>query len=532
MKRLFTLIVILALAIRGYAQAPQKMSYQCVVRNSSGALVTNHSAGIRITVLQGSTSGTVVYQETFNSLTNANGLASIEIGSGTPVSGSISSINWMAGPYYLRTETDPAGGTSYTISGASQLLSVPYALFSNTAGDLADNSVTSAKILNATIATVDLSDNSVTSLKVLDGNIVTADLADNTVSNSKLGNLAVSADKIQTGAVITAKITDAAVTSAKIADGSVSKAKLSATGGSSGQVLKLQDGVLAWGPDNTELTLPYSGNGSTIGNTDLFYVINTGTGRAIHAVAAGNTAVWGASTSGYAGVDGRNTAGIGVSGHSVSNSGVYGHSDDHYGVFGHSGLTGGRFEGVSTGVYGISTGAAGINFGVYGKTNSPAGYAGYFEGNVKVTGTLSKGGGSFEIDHPLDPANKILRHSFVESPDMMNVYNGNIRTDVNGRAEVILPEYFEALNRDFRYQLTVIGEFAQAIISGEISDNRFTIRTDKPNVKVSWQVTGVRKDPWAGENRIVVEEEKNQTLQGHYLYPELYVDTVSRSTVQ
>jgi len=256
MKRLFTLIVILALAISVYAQSPQKMSYQCVVRNSSGALVTNHSAGIRITVLQGSTSGTVVYQETFNSLTNANGLASIEIGSGTPVSGSISSINWMAGPYYLRTETDPAGGTSYTISGASQLLSVPYALFSNTAGDLADNSVTSAKILNATITTVDLSDNSVTSLKVLDGNIVTADLADNTVSNSKLGNLAVSADKIQTGAVITAKIPDAAVTSAKIADGSVTKAKLSATGGSSGQVLKLQDGVLALG-DPTIRNLRY-----------------------------------------------------------------------------------------------------------------------------------------------------------------------------------------------------------------------------------------------------------------------------------
>jgi hypothetical protein len=166
---------------------------------------------------------------------------------------------------------------------------------------------------------------------------------------------------------------------------------------------------------------------------------------------------------------------------------------------------------------------------VYGKTSSPSGYAGYFEGNVKVTGTLSKGGGSFEIDHPLDPANKILRHSFVESPDMMNVYNGNIRTDANGRAEVILPDYFEALNRDFRYQLTVIGDFAQAIIAEKINNNRFTIRTDKPDVEVSWQVTGIRKDPWAAENRIVVEEKKNQTLQGFYLYPELYGIPENRS---
>jgi len=115
---------------------------------------------------------------------------------------------------------------------------------------------------------------------------------------------------------------------------------------------------------------------------------------------------------------------------------------------------------------------------------------------------------------------------------MMNVYNGNIRTDANGIAEVILPEYFEALNTDFRYQLTVIGEFAQAIIAEKISDNRFAIRTDKPGVEVSWQVTGIRKDPWAAENRIVVEEKKNQNLQGHYLYPELYDKPENRSIAQ
>jgi hypothetical protein len=143
-------------------------------------------------------------------------------------------------------------------------------------------------------------------------------------------------------------------------------------------------------------------------------------------------------------------------------------------------------------------------------------------GNVHITGNLSKGGGSFKIDHPLDPANKYLYHSFVESPDMMNVYNGNVVTNQHGLATVVLPDYFEALNRDFRYQLTVIGQFAQAIVAKEISRNRFTIRTDKPSVKVSWQVTGIRHDGYADAHRIPVEEEKSPQEQGRYLHPELF----------
>jgi hypothetical protein len=141
---------------------------------------------------------------------------------------------------------------------------------------------------------------------------------------------------------------------------------------------------------------------------------------------------------------------------------------------------------------------------------------------VYVTGTLSKGAGSFKIDHPLDPENKYLQHSFVESPDMMNVYNGNIVTDANGEAAVELPDYFEALNKDFRYQLTVIGEFAQAIVSEEIQNNRFTIRTDKPNIKVSWQVTGIRRDPFANANRIEVEVAKTGKELGKYAHPEAW----------
>jgi hypothetical protein len=150
-------------------------------------------------------------------------------------------------------------------------------------------------------------------------------------------------------------------------------------------------------------------------------------------------------------------------------------------------------------------------------------------GNLNVEGTISKGGGSFKIDHPLDPGGKYLYHSFVESPDMMDVYNGNVITDKHGQATVILPDYFEALNRDFRYQLTVIGQFAQAIIGEEISHNRFIIRSNKPGVKISWQVTGIRQDAYANAHRIQVEENKPPEEQGHYLHPELFGASKERS---
>lgn len=104
----------------------------------------------------------------------------------------------------------------------------------------------------------------------------------------------------------------------------------------------------------------------------------------------------------------------------------------------------------------------------------------------------------------------------------MNVYNGNVTTDAGGEAVVTLPDYFEALNRDYRYQLTVIGQFAQAIVGRKIAGGRFTIRTDKPFVEVSWQVTGIRRDPYARAHPIVVEEAKPDDMRGYYLAPDAY----------
>jgi hypothetical protein len=137
MKKLFTLFVMVAFYFNVIAQSPQKMSYQAVIRNAANALVTSHVIGMRISILRGSESGTVSYTETQTPTTNVNGLVSIEIGGGT----GFDTIHWSNGHYFIKTETDPAGGSSYTITGTSQLLSVPYALYSKTS-ETASNAVT------------------------------------------------------------------------------------------------------------------------------------------------------------------------------------------------------------------------------------------------------------------------------------------------------------------------------------------------------------------------------------------------------
>ena len=128
MDRSLLAALALCTALSLVAQAPQRMSYQAVVRDANDALVTSAPVGLRLSVNQGSLQGTAVYVETHTATTNANGLATLEVGGGTVVSGSFSAIDWSAGPYFLRTEADPQGGTNYTIDGGGQLLSVPYAL--------------------------------------------------------------------------------------------------------------------------------------------------------------------------------------------------------------------------------------------------------------------------------------------------------------------------------------------------------------------------------------------------------------------
>jgi hypothetical protein len=202
-------------------------------------------------------------------------------------------------------------------------------------------------------------------------------------------------------------------------------------------------------------------------------------------------------------------------------------ADTFYGVhgFGQAPASGGSR--TAYGVYGGAQVGNSVNtaYGVYGETFGPGGtkFAGYFQGNVHVAGTLSKSSGSFKIDHPLDPENQYLSHSFVESPDMMNIYNGVITLDADGKAIVELPDYFEALNRDFRYQLTAMGApMPNLYIASEISANQFAIAGGAPNSRVSWEITGVRQDPSALAHPIIVEEPKPEHHKGKFLDPEAY----------
>jgi len=427
-----------------------------------------------------------------------------------------------------------------------------------------------------------LQGNSVTSAKILDGTITGSDIANSTIGAEKLsftpgtGTVtSVATGSGLTGGPITttgtisipndgvtsAMLQSNSVTSAKITDGTITAADIGAT-----QVVKALNNIR----DNvtlvagTNVTITPSGNNLTIAAT------STGVGgsgttnylpRFTAATTLGNSAIFQSGTNlGIGTITPTSPLHLDVinstaaiysvnSATSTSSAGVYGKASqlDYYGYggnfiggwrgimasvtpsgsntyYGVYGLVSGGTSPAGTryGLYGNAQGTGtGLRYGVYGyATGGTINYGGYFFGNVGVQGTLTKGGGSFKIDHPLDPANKYLYHSFVESPDMMNIYNGNVVTDGSGYATVTLPDWFEALNKDFRYQLTVIGDFAQAIIAKEVQVNQFVIRTDKSNVKVSWQVTGIRKDAFAEKYRIPVEEMKKDAEIGKYLHPD------------
>ncbi len=267
-------------------------------------------------------------------------------------------------------------------------------------------------------------------------------------------------------------------------------------------------------------------------------------GRGVYGDSQTGTGVRGETNSG-SGVYGYGNTGRGVFGNSLLNHGVYGRSlsGEHAGVYGFNtqadgvGVLGeaqGGTNQTSIGVYGLASGwgvvgVADAGHGVAGYGSflgasiygaSGAAWAGYFDGDVVVDGNLQVNNNlAAKADHPLDPANKYLNQSFIESPEMMSVQTGNATTDASGEAVVTLPEYFPAISGDFRYQLTVVGQFAQAIVAQKIEGNRFTIKTDKPNVEVSWQVTGLRQDVASKANRKPAEELKSEKERGFYLRP-------------
>ncbi len=201
-------------------------------------------------------------------------------------------------------------------------------------------------------------------------------------------------------------------------------------------------------------------------------------------------------------------AGVGLFGWATAVTGTT------YGVYGRNDSTSGRA------VHGVSTATSGTTFGVYGASASPSGFGVYSVGDFAATGTKS-----FQIDHPLWPETHYLNHFCTEAPEPLNAYSGNVVTDARGYATVQLPDYFDLINRDFRYQLTVIDDsedFVLAKVVRKIQNNQFVIRTNKPNVEVSWEVKGIRNDPYVQRYGFETEQEKEDEIRGRYLHPELF----------
>ena len=258
----------------------------------------------------------------------------------------------------------------------------------------------------------------------------------------------------------------------------------------------------------------------------------------IGVAAGGGASVTNFGGEGVLAFGGSSTVGPGGSGISANGGG----SDSNFGGPGVLSIGGeGKTNGGGSGVVALggkgsgagNTGGTGL-FAMGGEGNNGAtnGRAASFMGDVQVQGNFNVTGGgtkNFKIDHPLDPANKYLYHAAVESSEVLNIYSGNVTTDANGEAVVALPEWFEAINRDFRYQLTVLGAFAQAIVAGKIKENHFTIKTNAPEIEVSWQVTAVRSDAAMLKNPFKTEVAKPESERGYYLSPEAYDQPIERS---
>jgi hypothetical protein len=488
MKKIFLIIAAFLFSAAAIAQIPQLFKYQGLARGSDGNPVSNTTISLRISIHQGTPAGTVVYKETHHPTTNEFGSFSINIGAGTVVTGNFSTIPWSRYNYFQEVEMDVTGGSSFVSMGTSRYLSVPYTL----TADSARNGIAPFWVQN----TSNGNDTSSVAIIAIANGHTSAIFCKNNGPGGAL--YAESAN----GAYILADSNGFETNGYSNFQGKV----------------RMNDSLRVMGP--TEL------NSLTVGGNLTTPILNAGQGN----FNVGLTST-GITVNGSANVNG----GLNVTGlmGPVTGSlftGTQGHfstsvTTNDATILGNANVNGKLYVGDSIlgQVNTTLVNGTQANFSVSVITNSLSiNGNGNVNGNFHVAGTLTKGAGSFKIDHPLDPMNKYLYHSFVESPDMKNIYDGTITTDADGNAVVELPAYFEALNRDFRYQLTAIGQFAQALVSEEISNNKFSIKTDKPNVKISWQVTGIRKDAYAEKNRIIPEVEKTKEEKGKYLYPDAY----------
>ncbi|MGG7552338.1 beta strand repeat-containing protein [Chryseobacterium arthrosphaerae] len=449
MKKILFLFGILSGLFMGLSQAPEKMSYQAVIRNGSGQLLSNQSIAVRVSILQGSPAGAEIYAERLTGNTNANGLVSLEIGTGTVITGTFASINWPVGSYYLKTETDPAGGTNYTITGTSQLLSVPYAMYAKSAGNSGGT---------FTIPYINTVNNASTLFSLTNDGDGTSLEGNNTTTTSNITAVRGVVTSASPGGF------SSAVRGINNGTGGLGVGVYGSQAGSGWGVYgttpnglgvygnATTNGIGVYANSNTGTGLTATSNNGIPVSVSIFNNANNNT--VLNASSVGNGTVINVTTSGNgAGVRSSTGSGFGVHGITTAqtSAGVVG--DNNGGgeaIVGRTtsdiaGAVVGRNDGGGYGVRGfVATNTSGTGIGVYGQVglNNSTGRAGRFE-NFNQTNTT---GNTFEVQ---------------------TNGNGNIPDNTQGNAGSFLVNNTNSVAAAVRGEVkTIFGNFGAAAIFG------------------------------------------------------------------
>jgi hypothetical protein len=460
-----------------FAQSPAAFKYQAVVRDANYAPIVAQTVRLRFSILVGSVSGSTVYQEFHQPTTSPLGLVALNVGEGTVLSGTFDAIDWGSDDYYLQIEVDPAGGSNYLLLGTSQLLSVPYALYATKAGsvDNLDEAFTAGAGIRIDSGVIS---NVAPSLWRQDSQVV---LVDSSVVGIGLTDPTAFPDDAQLFVNGNVRIADDSALLGLGAIVGASGIRFAADSTREGDIELFNNGRVRFEEEvgiNQVFSFVDLNVRNQAGNSTVFQVEDTSGSDLFEVGRTGNVGINQLTNNVTLQVQNRDTTG-GITNNIIAN-----------------------FE----------------------RANGDNVLQIQDDQDVVVTGDFSVNSGNknFILDHPLDPANKILAHNAVESPDHVTYYHGTVQLDANGQATVSLPSYFEALNTDCHYQLTCIGAFAQVYVAAEIANNQFAIAGGQPGMKVSWQVSAKRNDPWASDHPYQAEQAKDPEDQGRYYYPEGY----------
>lgn len=527
MKKLSLFIALLLAGASLFAQSPQMFKYQSVVRDASGTYIPNQLVSFRLSVIQDSPQGIIVYSESHTLPTNDFGLANLDVGNGSVLNGNFSSINWGEHEHFLRIELDANGGSNYQLMGTSQLLSVPYALHAASADNVDDADADPANELNQSMtlagSTLNLTDAAGTlsaNLAAINTDNQQLTLTGTTLSISNGNSILLPAG---TGNTLNAAYNQGGAGAGRVITANAGEVQINAQGAN----------AIGLRVNNAATGVAILAETASVANTFSAIQASTNSSSTIASAIIGNSngAAWGVSgqiastaTAGAAvyGSNLRTTGGSGVLG--IGFNGLVGETNYQTG-FGVFGL---NYD-VNTPV-GNAIGTYGRGYiGFWGEVNPGGAFAVYSNGDFAATGTKA-----FQIDHPEDPTNKYLRHFCIESNEVLNLYRGTVVFDINGEAEVLLPDYFELINRNFSYQLTPIGAAMNLFVKEEITNNRFVIAGGEPGKKVSWTVQAERNDPYLQQypekrENVVIKDGRNK---GKYLMPNLYGQPTEKAEVQ